>query len=207
MEQVILKKKENEIVKLGAYKISVDPIINFMRQTEITNLCIRQCESYGENAYSAVPACKVLFDICVLALQTNLPVEGVKETLVDGVYNLDAQLDYADIEDFVVSGVIEKVKEKVLNYDSVWANILQSIQMFNVKHCIAFIGANLPTAQEMQEQLNNMKNLISENKEFVDKAVKVETANEIYAESVKAEAEQKETAEKEKKTTAKKKKQ
>ena len=82
-----------------------------------------------------------------------------------------------------------------------------SIKMFNVKHCIAFIGANLPTAQEMQEQLNNMKNLISENKEFVDKAVKVETANEIYAESVKAQAEQKETAEKEKKTKAKSKKQ
>ena len=207
MEQVILKKKENEIVKFGAYKISVDPIINFMRQTEITNLCIRQCETYGENAYSAVPACKVLFDICVLALQTDLPINGIKETLVDGVYDLDANLDYADIEDYVTSGVIEKVKEKILNYNSVWANVLQSIQMFNVKHCISFIGANLPTAEEMQEQLNNMKNLISENKDFVDKAVKVETANEIYAESVKAQAEQKETAEKEKKTKAKSKKQ
>ena len=94
-----------------------------------------------------------------------------------------------------------------MNYNSVWANVLQSIQMFNVKHCISFIGANLPTAEEMQEQLNNMKNLISENKDFVDKAVKVETANEIYAESVKAQAEQKETAEKEKKTKAKSKKQ
>lgn len=207
MEQVIFKKKENEIVKFGSTKISVDPIINFMRQTEITNLCIRQCQTYGENVFASVSDCKVLFDICVLALQTNLPVEGVKENLVDGVYDLDVQLDYADIENYVVSGIIEKVKEKVLNYDSVWANILQSIQMFNVKHCIAFIGSNLPTAQEMQEQLNNMKALISENKDFVDKAVKVETANEIYAESVKAQAEQKETAEKEKKTTAKKKKQ
>ena len=78
--------------------------------------------------------------------------------------------------------------------------------MFNVKQCIAFIGSNLPTVDEMKEQLTNMKNIISENKAFVDKAIGVETASEIYAESVKAEKEQKENYEKEKKTVSKKKK-
>lgn len=207
MERVILKKKENKVVKFGGNKINVDPIINFMRQTELTNLCVKQCENYGENVCSAIPACKALFDICVLALQTDLPVDGISENFTKDNYEINATLSYDDIEEYIVSGVIETVKEKILNYDKVWAMVLQSIEMFNVKQCIAFIGANLPTAQEMQEQLNNMKNLISENKEFVDKAVKVETANEIYAESVKAQAEQKETAEKEKKTTAKNKKQ
>ena len=206
MENLVLKKKENETVKFGALKISVDPTINFMRQTELNSLCVRQCESYGDNFALALPACKVLFDICVLALQTDLPITGVNETVIEGVYNLDTELNYSDIEEIVCSGIVEKVVAKISNYNEVWALILKSIKMSNVKHCIATIGANLPSAQEMQEQLDNMKKFVAENKQFVDKAISVETANEIYAEAVKAQTEQKETATKEKKTTAKKKK-
>lgn len=206
MERVILKKKENAVVKVDGNKITVAPIINFMRQTEITNLCVKQCETYGENVCSAIPACKALFDICVLALQTDLPIDGVSENLTNDNYEINVTLSYDDIEEYIVSGVIETVKEKILNYDKVWTMVLQSIEMFNVKQCISFIGSNLPTVDEMKEQLTNMKNIISENKAFVDKAVGVKTASEIYAESVKAEAEQKENYEKEKKATAKKKK-
>lgn len=206
MERVILKKKKNAVVKVDGNKITVAPIINFMRQTEITNLCVKQCETYGENVCSAIPACKALFDICVLALQTDLPIDGVSENLTNDNYEINVTLSYDDIEEYIVSGVIETVKEKILNYDKVWTMVLQSIEMFNVKQCISFIGSNLPTVDEMKEQLTNMKNIISENKAFVDKAVGVKTASEIYAESVKAEAEQKENYEKEKKATAKKKK-
>lgn len=206
MERVILKKKKNAVVKVDGNKIMVAPIINFMRQTEITNLCVKQCETYGENVCSAIPACKALFDICVLALQTDLPIDGVSENLTNDNYEINVTLPYDDIEEYIVSGVIETVKEKILNYDKVWAMVLQSIEMFNVKQCISFIGSNLPTVEEMKEQLTSMKNIISENKAFVDKAVGVKTASEIYAESVKAELEQKENYEKEKKSTAKKKK-
>lgn len=206
MERVILKKKENAVVKVDGKKITVAPIINFMRQTEITNLCVKQCETFGENVCSAIPACKALFDICVLALQTDLPIDGVSENLTNDNYEINVTLSYDDIEEYIVSGVIETVKEKILNYDKVWAMVLQSIEMFNVKQCISFIGSNLPTVDEMKEQLTNMKNIISENKAFVDKAVGVKTASEIYAESVKTEREQKENYEKEKKATVKKKK-
>lgn len=206
MERVILKKKENAVVKVDGNKITVSPIINFMRQTEITNLCVKQCETFGENVCSAIPACKALFDICVLALQTDLPIDGVSENLTNDNYEINVTLSYDDIEEYIVSGVIETVKEKILNYDKVWAMVLRSIEMFNVKQCISFIGSNLPTVDEMKEQLTNMKNIISENKAFVDKAVGVKTASEIYAESVKAELEQKGNYEKEKKDTAKKKK-
>lgn len=206
MGRVVLKKKKNAVVKVDGNKITVDPIINFMRQTEITNLCVKQCETFGENVCSAIPACKALFDICVLALQTDLPIDGVSENLTNDNYEINVTLSYDDIEEYIVSGVIETVKEKILNYDKVWAMVLQSIEMFNVKQCISFIGSNLPTVDEMKEQLTNMKNIISENKAFVDKAVGVKTASEIYAESVKAELEQKGNYEKEKKDTAKKKK-
>lgn len=206
MERVVLKRKKNAVVKVDGNKITVDPIINFMRQTEITNLCVKQCETFGENVCSAIPACKALFDICVLALQTDLPIDGVSENLTNDNYEINVTLSYDDIEEYIVSGVIETVKEKILNYDKVWSMVLQSIEMFNVKQCISFIGSNLPTVDEMKEQLTNMKNIISENKAFVDKAVGVKTASEIYAESVKAELEQKENYEKEKKDTAKKKK-
>lgn len=206
MERVILKKKENAVVKVDGKKITVAPIINFMRQTEITNLCVKQCETFGENVCSAIPACKALFDICVLGLQTDLPIDGVSENLTNDNYEINVTLSYDDIEEYIVSGIIETVKEKILNYDKVWAMVLQSIEMFNVKQCISFIGSNLPTIDEMKEQLTSMKNIISENKAFVDKAVGVKTASEIYAESVKAELEQKENYENEKKGTAKKKK-
>lgn len=206
MERVVLKKKKNAVVKVDGNKITVSPIINFMRQTEITNLCVKQCETFGENVCSAIPACKALFDICVLALQTDLPIDGVSENLTNDNYEINVTLSYDDIEEYIVSGVIETVKEKILNYDKVWAMVLRSIEMFNVKQCISFIGSNLPTVDEMKEQLTNMKNIISENKAFVDKAVGVKTASEIYAESVKAELEQKGNYEKEKKDTAKKKK-
>lgn len=206
MGRVVLKKKENAVVKVDGNKITVSPIINFMRQTELTNLCVRQCETFGENVCSAIPACKALFDICVLALQTDLPIDGVSENLTNDNYEINVTLSYDDIEEYIVSGIIETVKEKILNYDKVWAMVLQSIEMFNVKQCISFIGSNLPTVDEMKEQLTNMKNIISENKAFVDKAVGVKTASEIYAESVKAELKQKENYEKAKKGTAKKKK-
>lgn len=176
---LILKKKENVVVKVDGQKVEVKPIIGYQDQLILTNVCVNKFNMDISANVLAIPACKVAFDLGVLALQTNIEVAGVKSNLKDEEKTLDINMNVDDIEYYTESGIFEKVFSKIENYEKVWNNVLFALQIISSRYNISQIGANLPTAEDLMKTISEMKNVINENKPFVEKVAEAKLANDF----------------------------
>lgn len=196
MDKPIFLQEDQIVIKRNRQKVKVNPIIGILRQSEIVDLCLKECDEYGDTS-RAMPAIKAIFNIAVLALQTDLSIVGVKEIEFDGNYNISVSLTYEDIDMYVNSGMIEYVIPYVKNYHSVWELVLKAVEMHNFKQCFSQIGANLPTAEDITKSLNEFKSVIDSNPQFVEKVAKAKLTNGVLVAQKEEDGVAKETAKKE----------
>ena len=172
---LILKKKENVVVRFDGQKVSVCPIISYEDQLVLTELCANKFHADGENKVWTIPACKLVFDLGVLALQTDIPVNGFQKVPNGAQFNIDRdEIDY-----FVNSGILDKVFEKIENYGSTWNNIVLTLQNESLRYYIGEIGRGLPTVEEMSSAIQEMKSVIDDNPQFVEKVAKAKLGNDF----------------------------
>ena len=176
---LILKKKENVVVKVDGQKILVKPIINYQDQIILTEVCVNKFNADGEKKVWTIPACNLIFNLGVLALQTDIEVNGVKKETKDKENILTFDIDADDIEYYTESGIFQKVFDKVENYKSTWENIRYVLQIESLKYCIGEIGKGLPTVEEMQNAIGDMKKAIDDNPQFIEKVVKAKLGNDV----------------------------
>ena len=176
---LILKKKENVFVKVDGQKISVKPIIGYEDQLILTEVCVNKFNADGEKKVWTIPACNLIFNLGVLALQTDIDVSGVKQEMKDKEKVLNFDIDADDIDYYTESGIFEKVSEKIENYRNVWENILYVLQIESTKYCIGEIGKGLPTVEDMTNAIGEMKKVLDENPQFVEKVTKAKLSNDV----------------------------
>lgn len=177
MKKIFAEKAKERTISFHGDKITVKSIIGLMEQSALNSVVLN---FYNSNENGAeLPLCKGLFDVCVLAFQTGIEIEGIKIVNDEnGGYTINTNLGYFELQDFIDSGLCEKVNAEIDNYNGVWNNILQGIIMANLRKVIGTIGSNLPSAEEMKESLNEFKNIINENPQFIDKAIKAELVSD-----------------------------
>lgn len=178
MFKPIFSKEEEVVIKRNNQKIKIKPIIGALKQAEIIDLCLKECEEYGDIPRS-MPIIKSVFDIVVLALQTDLGIPCVKEIEDNGSYNISVSLNYEDIERYENSCMIELVAPHIKNYNCVWNIVMAALEMHNFKQCFSQIGANLPTAEDITKSLNDFKSVIDSNPQFVEKVAKAKLSNDV----------------------------
>lgn len=167
-----LCKVKDCIIKYGKEKIVVNRIINTIKAMEIVDICIQQFKNK-----SSLPLIKTIFDICVLALQTNIDINEVKEINSDNKFELNLSIDSECVEYYENSGIFSMINKNIINYSDLWNMVIKSIEMENTTSAFNKVVENLPNEKEMNTSIEMISKFIKENPDFVKGLAKDEMIN------------------------------
>lgn len=162
-----LCKVKDCTIKYGKEKIVVNRIINTIKAMEIVDICIQQFKNK-----SSLPLIKTIFDICVLALQTNIDINEVKEINSDNKFELNLSIDSECVEYYENSGIFSIINKNIINYSDLWNMVIKSIEMENTTSAFNKVVETLPNEAEMNSSIEIISKFAKENPELVKGIIK-----------------------------------
>lgn len=173
------KKVENLKTEIDGQEVEMKPYISTENALAITRLCLDYFEHSG---IDFLPALRLVYDMAVTELCTNISFDGVKSKKVKGVTTIN--LDFN--EDQVVKFENSPIRERLWNisyYKEVYNEILKAIELKNTYMAIKGLAESIPSADSMGETLNQvlreLKKVKEEDPELLEVAIKDKEKKDI----------------------------
>lgn len=140
------KKKEDTIIKYNGQKISVKPYLTSEDMIIATEIALRSCsDSIKEiNEFATLPNAKVAYDFCVLKKCTNIEIEDT------------------DIDDIILSGIIDVISPYIYNYKSTLEMIYLAISNQTLYKGLNLMATSIPTEEKMKSTITDMSAFVQE---------------------------------------------
>ena len=166
------KKLENEKIEIDGQEVEIKPYISTEDAIAITKLCLGQFENGGIETF---PAIKLVYDMAVAELCTNISFEGIKSKKSKGVITLTLDLDADKIAKFEGCSLSTNFC-KIERYEQVYNDIIKAIELKNIYMAINGLAKSIPTPDSMNDIMTNLvrevKRLKDKNPELLEVAIK-----------------------------------
>ena len=154
--------------------------ISFEEKMAITDLCVKQFEHSVKNGGMQIPLIKAIYDVAVLAVLGKNVDDGISCTKEEGVCNININIDSNKLISIADNVKTRALRKSIKNYDEFWGEILETIRLCNVAISIKAFGEVFPTAEQMGEQMENLKTILDENKGIVESAIRYEGREGLF---------------------------
>ena len=152
-EKIKIKNQplKNIIVKKGEYKgLVVRPYLTADDIVSANLICIEQflSETKEKNVvrFDLFTNVKIVYDLVVVQKCTNLDIEASFE-----IY-----------DNLVSSGILNFIKGKIINYESTWGVILESLKMRNTFMGLNLIEERIPNTKEFEKNVSQINKVIND---------------------------------------------
>lgn len=195
-----IEPMKNKIIKLGRHKIDIKPYISSEDIVLITDLCLKKMIGDADKiANSAV--IHTLFDMCVVALCTNIQVDGI--SFGDGEQkSIDINLTAGNFETFDALCLGDLLESNIANYYRCWQTVFETMQLATINNALGLIAKNIPTQDSMSKTIEEfgkaVKEINEKDPENLKNIIRVASENNAFAQA-KSEFTEKQKAEKVKK--------
>lgn len=153
--------------------------IKFEEKIAITELCARQAENATRDGIVKVSFLKAVYDVALLAFLGENITDGVSYKNDGGVCNFEINISFDKLIEILGSKHIKHLKHKIKNYTETWNEVLESVKLYNIALAVKSFGDSLPTIDEMNKQVENMKSILDGNKKILETAVQCETKQAV----------------------------
>lgn len=183
------EKQKNRIVKFGKNKIEIRPYVLTTEKIAISDMCCQQLKSeIDENTNSSIHTAKIVFDIIVTALCTNIEIPGVEIKYKKDKFSsvvLDLKSDF--IEYFERSGIVPILEENIDNYKGMWEDTKKDIELStnNITKMFSNFQDIIPSGDKQEEIVRELKTIVND---FNKKNPKI--AKEVSTEAFRKTAKQ-----------------
>lgn len=168
------KKVENSIIKIDDQEVEMKGYISTEDALAITKLCLDYFENNGIESF---PVIRLVYDMAVTELCTNISFDGIKSKTVKGVKTVSLNLDADKIEKFENCEVRNHLWG-IAYYDEIYESIINAIELKNVYMAINGLANSIPDPNNMTEALSQVmrefKKAQDKDPELVDIVVKDE---------------------------------
>lgn len=154
MGKVELAKREKDKKLIIEKKIiKVKRVIDIETATLINTICRKYLIDNVFEDIDKIHIFKVLFDMIVVAKNTNIKVNGIENDNGE----LDVKVNTEIVKNFEELNIINKIKKYIVNYDSVWSNVLNFIN--NKIYLAVFYSLNaiVPSDEAIKDILEMTK--------------------------------------------------
>lgn len=138
---------EKKVIKFNGFRFTVIPYLDLEDVFVASQNCINEffrISDKDQSQYALFPAIKLAFDAVVINQCTNINLDGV---------------EWSDI---IRSGIMQKIRKEIINYDSAWAEVLEGIRLQNVYVGLHTITETLPNEEEMKQNIKDTTEMISQ---------------------------------------------
>ena len=143
--KLFLNVLKNKTIKYQGQKIEVKPYIDRKGMVVLTNLALtnyKDNEDMSMDKFQLISDVKISFDIAVLEMCTNIDLKGL------------------EINDILISGLIENVTPHIINYNAVWEIVRQAMMDKNTYEGLGILSKAMPTAEEMSKNFQEMEKVL-----------------------------------------------
>lgn len=150
--------QKNRVVKFQGTKIEVRPYLTLREKSLINQICFNKFKG-DENSENNIHLIRDVFNLCVLALTTNIQVPGITFSQDGDNLSLDIDVKEEIITDVEASGIFDVIIANVPEYERVWADILTGVE--NANSFVSF-ASMLPNAETQKKDIEELKTLVAD---------------------------------------------
>lgn len=150
------KKQREKITFIGGKIVKVKSFIAAEDIPVFCSMCVNSFLDNGENKYELFPTVRQLFEVCVINSNTNIDIDGLT------------------ISQIAEMGIIKKIKRLITNYDEVYSDVKEAINLLNINISLTDAMSVIPNEEEMNKNIKETSELISKlNKDDPDTLKKI----------------------------------
>lgn len=143
MEKITLKSFELDNIKINykGQKIEIKPYISAESSITLTKVALGQFNGIEAlDQYDTYAMTKIAFDLMVVLECTNI----------------DCETTFQVYDNLVSSGLMEKIRKSIINYDDVWGLAKSAIELKNTASGLNLIASGVPTEQGITDTLKRL---------------------------------------------------